>query len=196
MPTPATTSPTSLRTSEKRYWHEALFQRGVVRTIQPDLTVESSGCQVRAIWGKCHGIDACGVSFARSERQSGIGVVDIHARTGAGDCHAPAIRRPVEGEDRAVLRGELADERRVFADFDVARTIHSVNVGNTILATDHDLVRGRMPRHGCELAVQLVDVLQELSGAGVDQLGGPVASNRDEPFGIDAECGPKHPILV
>ena len=94
------------------------------------------------------------------------------------------------------MGGELADQCRVFADFHVARTIHSVHVGNTILATDHDLVRGRVPRHGGELAVHLVDVLQELSGAGVDQLGGPVASNRDEPFGIDAECGPKHPILV
>src|SRR3989442_6367501 len=103
MATPATTSPTSLRTSEQRYWHEALFQRAVVRTIQPDLTVESSGCQVRAIWGKCHGIDTCGVSFARSERQSGIGVVEIHARTRAGDGHTRAVRRPVEREDRAVL---------------------------------------------------------------------------------------------
>src|SRR2546428_13915087 len=105
MATPATTSPTSLRTCEQRYCHEALFQRAVVRAIQPDLTVASSGCQVRAIWGKCHGIDACGVSFARSERQSGIGVVDIHALTGAGDCPAPAISQPAEAGDRPALPG-------------------------------------------------------------------------------------------
>ena len=53
-----------------------------------------------------------------------------------------------------------------------------------------------MPRHGGELAVHLVDVLEELSGARVDQLGGPVASDRDQPLGIDAEHRSKHPILV
>jgi len=96
--------------------------------------------------------NACAVTCAgRSGTRSGV--VDVH---GSDRPPATATRLPSgdqsTAQNRALLNRESADQRCVFTrTFMLARTIHSVHVGIRLLATDHDLVCFRMPRHGGEL---------------------------------------------
>ena len=160
------------------------------------MPVKSSGGESLAIGRERHRVDARRMSAAGRRLRTGLRVVEIDVRARARDGDLLAVGRPVEREDGAILRFELAQQRGLLADLEVPRAVHHIDVRDAVLAADDDDVLLRMPCDGREFASQLIDVLQHLSLFGVDELGGPIAAHRDEALRIDAEYGGEHPVLV
>src|SRR5437588_13079162 len=93
----------------QRYGHERLLQLSGGSIVKAYVAIEPGGCEDRGIRAERHRVNPGRMTLARGDARAGFRIVEIDLWGRAAHRDPPAVRRPGERGDHAVLAVEFAN---------------------------------------------------------------------------------------